>query len=167
MKRIKIYLYLAIAAAVIFLIGGLALNHEYKRMLVPLAIGLFWFFALYQKWTWGPSVCVFGLLLFASILHSVAEIWLFTCLLACLIAWNLSYFLFDIQISDLIHQKDIIVMDHLKRLGTVAGLSVIFIWISSVLRLGLSFGLVLVLGLILIFVLSRAILMVRESTPDV
>jgi hypothetical protein len=161
--RTKVSLYLAITAAGLSLILGLAFNHEYQRMLLPLALGVLWVFALYQKWVWGPSICAFGLLLFASILHSVSEIWLWLCLLTSLIAWDLSYFLFDIQSTEFIRQGDKLEWDHIKRLAAVIGLSFVFLLISRELNLNLRFGWVLVLGLIIIFGLSRVILLVRES----
>jgi len=161
--RIKFSLYLAIAGAGLSIILGLVLNREYQRILFPLALGVLWFFTLRQKWAWGPSVCAFGLLLFASILHGVGEIWLWLCLLTSLIAWDLSYFLFDIQISEYIRQRDELEWDHLKRLAAVIGLSLVFLLISRELNLGLHFGWVLVLVFILIFGLSRVILIIRES----
>ncbi len=166
MKRSIVILYLAIAGAASSLVLGVALNHEYVRMLVPLVLGALWVFALRQKWAWAPSVCAFGLLLFASLLHNLAEIWLYLCLLACLIAWDLSYFLLDLQPFELVRQKDRIEYEHLIRLSLIAGLSLIILLISRGLSLNLRFGWVLVLGLALIFGFSHAITMIRESPAD-
>jgi hypothetical protein len=164
-NRSKIILYLAIAAASLSLIFGLALNHEFERILLPVALGVLWIIALYKKWVWGPTICALGLLLYASILRSIGDIWLFICLLTSLIAWDLSHFLFEIPVSEFVHQGDALEWSHLKRLGAVAGLSIVFLLISRRLDLNLRFGWVLVLGLILIFGLSRVILLIRESPP--
>ncbi len=166
MKRSKLILYTAIAAATFSLVFGVVLNQEYVRVLIPLLLGGLWVIAIHQKWVWGPTFCAFGLLLFASILLNISEIWLYICLLACLTAWDLSYFVFDLQQSELVRQKKRIENEHLIRLFIIVGLSLIILLISRGLNVDLSFGWVLFLGLALIFGFSRAITMIRESPSN-
>lgn len=166
MKRSKFILYFAVFVAVFSLVLGIVLNQESVRMLIPLFLGASWLVSIHQKWAWGPTICAFGLLLFASILHNISEIWLYICLLGCLVAWDLSYFLLDMQLAELVRQEKSIENDHLARLALIVGLSTIILFISKGLSIDLSFGWVLILGLVLIFGFSRAINMIRESSAD-
>jgi len=166
MKRSKVILYFALFAAAFSLVLGIVLNQEYVRILIPLSLGAGWLVSIYRKSTWGPTICAFGLLLFASILHNVSEIWLYICLLGCFVAWDLSYFLLDMQLAELLRREKSIENDHLVRLALIVGLSTIVLFISKGLSIDLSFGGVLILGLVLIFGFSRAIILIRESSPD-
>jgi hypothetical protein len=151
---------------VLSLVLGIALNQEFVRMLIPLMLGIFWFFGIYQKWVWIPSICTFGLLLFASILQNINEIWLLLCLLSCLMAWDLSYFILDIQQTELIRHQDKIEKEHLTRLTIILGLSLFVLLIANRLSLDLRFGWVLVTSMILIFGFSRAITLIRKLPTD-
>jgi hypothetical protein len=163
-KRSKVILYFAIVAAIFSLVFELLLNQAYVRILIPLLIGGLWVFMITQKRAWGPALCAFGLLLFVSILQDISEIWLNICLLACVIAWDLSYFVLDLQQSEHVRQKTRIENEHLIRLSMIVGLSCVILLVSRWVRVDLGFEWVLFLGLALIIGFSRVIIMIREST---
>jgi hypothetical protein len=164
-KRTQILFYFSILAAVVSLTIALLLRGELLNAGVPVIIGIFVVAALHQSWRWGPSAGLFLFILLAGIHRGLGEIWLSISIIAVLMAWDLAHFLLRfLPIMDVIDQIDVMEGNHLKRLFWVVGLSVILLGAAQLIRLNLSFGWVLLLGLLLIVSLSRVIALLRTES---
>lgn len=156
----------AIGLATLILAASYALSGGWAWVAGILLVGVFWLSEPWHGHRWASTV---GLVVLTTLsaLGAVWEfppLWLLTCLVALLVAWDLSYFAHYLDNVTEIRHQDAYINTHLRRLALVAGLG----WLLAAVALNvqLTFGLIaaLVLGLLLMMSLSRAVRYMRRES---
>jgi hypothetical protein len=158
-----------IGLATLGLAADYALTERWVWVGALLLMGLLW---LAEPWHGGRWVATAALLFFtavavAGVLLELRTFWLFTSLVAALVAWDLDHFANYLSDAPDVHDKTGLINSHFRRLGFVAGLGWFLGVVALRVRLTFNFVLTLALALLIVIALSGAIRqMRRESEQD-
>jgi hypothetical protein len=155
----------ALALALGYGLGGLA-------PVVPalVLVGGLWLLAAWQRWTWAATP---GLVLCTAaagfgVWWGLAADWMLVGLVAALCAWDLDHFRWRLgQVTwsgEAAERRRMLEWHHLQRLGLVAGLGLLLASISLRLRLRLTFLPAVLLGLLIVWGLSQAVVVLRRES---
>jgi prepilin signal peptidase PulO-like enzyme (type II secretory pathway) len=163
---------------------GYGLNRQPIGVLVFIALGLLWLvgqrYAL-QAFA-GPGLLGFTIGVLLGTLYGVQSGWMLVGITAALVAWDLQHFVQHIHVSEQTEttpedaegrvdvevrgdaEKRALERLHLQRLAIVSGLGLLLGTLALTVRLTLSFGVILALGLVAIYGLSRLIHYLRQES---
>ncbi len=145
---------------------GYALNGKWPGALLFVTLGLLWLAAQHYRKPAIASVGLVGIAMGAGLgaLYEINSGWLLSSLIAALVAWDLHYFVHHIQDTQNVENRQALERAHLQRLGVVGGLGLLLSVLALTVRLTLGFGIVLGLGLLAVFGLSRLIRYLRQES---
>ena len=123
---------------------------------VAIFLGIFWAFA-------HLSFLLFCITIVMGTFFDVAIIWLIMGVVSALVAWDISYWTTRKNRVGRIDREDIMVKQHLRRLGGVLVIGLGFSLLALNLHLTLTFGWILILGFVMILALSRVVSYLRDQ----
>ncbi len=132
---------------------------------VAIFLGIFWAFAHLRDWAWANSLSflLFCITIVMGTFFDVAIIWLIMGVVSALVAWDISYWTTRKNRVGRIDREDIMVKQHLRRLGGVLVIGLGFSLLALNLHLTLTFGWILILGFVMILALSRVVSYLRDQ----
>ena len=146
------------------LTAGLFLSGSAVWAIIALLLAAFWTFAHFRDWVWANSFS-FLLLFIVIVLGTyvdVENIWLIIAIFSALVAWDISYWISRRNRVQRVDHEDIMLNQHLRRLGGVLVIGLGLSLVALNLRLTLTFGWMLILGFVMILALSRVVMFLRE-----
>ena len=145
--------------------GYLQANHTLAA-LFPLLLGLVWRLSAWQRWRWGPSLllvtCVGASAFGASLGLPVS--WALVSTVAALAGADLTSFWLRLGDAEKIDVSARLEQRHLARTLAVAGASLLLVQLGQSLRVRLSLGMALLLGVLAIVGLSRGVALLRKES---
>lgn len=163
---------------------GYGLNRQPIGVLIFIALGLLWLvgqrYALQAFAGLGMLGFTIGALL--GILYGAQNGWMLVGITAALVAWDLHHFIQHIRVSEQVEttpedagertgvedRADVearaLERLHLQRLGIVSGLGLLLGALALTVRLTLGFGVIVALGLVAIYGLSRLVHYLRQES---
>jgi hypothetical protein len=156
-----------IAATLALTLGYAATGHWPLATLI-VAIGLLWSLGVWRRWIWTNPTGFIGLIFGAAlgIGFEASTGWLLVGTVAALIAWDLDNFLSRLAQTDIsAGGSDSPHQDHWRRLAIVSGLGLLLGWIATGFEISLTFGLAVLVGLLLAISLSWTFGLVRRNVP--
>jgi len=156
---------ICVIAATLALTLGYARTDRWPLAVLIVAIGLLWSLGVWRRWIWTNPAGFIGLIVSAAlgIGFEASTGWLLIGTVAALIAWDLDNFLFRLAQTDYSggggdspHQG------HWRRLAIVSGLGLLLGWIAAGFEISLTFGLAILVGLLLAISLSWTFGLVRR-----
>jgi hypothetical protein len=151
-----------VAAALGFGIRGL-----WVEMVVALGFTAMAIYAEHSSWSErlaGPSLAGFAVLGGGGLLRGLPTLLGLITVAAALISWDLHYFRQRLAKVDHIEAEGALVKEHLQRLFVVVGLGVAAGGLALLIRVSYGAGILFLLGLILVFGLSRAVSYLRKES---
>ncbi len=148
------------------LAAGYGFNNQPLGALLFVALGLLWLVGQRYK---RPIVASASFLCFVvgAVLgawYGVKSGWLLCGVTAALVAWDLSHFVAHVQETKNVENLRALERAHLQRLGLVGGLGLLLGVLALTVRLTLRFSVVIALGLVGVFGLSRLIRFLRQES---
>jgi hypothetical protein len=148
------------------LVSGYALGDLWAWTLPAIVLGLFWLVGQWRGWGWVPSV---GLafstsLAAAGLLLQVGAGWMLFAVVAALTAWDLGHYAHWLGSVQRVEKARELERRHLQRLLIVDSLGLLLAAAALQLRAKLSFGVAVVLGLLVILGVSRAVGLLRGDS---
>jgi hypothetical protein len=130
-----------------------------------IVLGALWLLRHRLGWLWAtwPVVLLLVAAAVAGTWLALNPILLLVGLTAALSAWNLDHFVRQLGEVDAVEQERTLKHLHLRRLLIVDGLGLLLAVLALTIRIRLSFGVALTLGLIALLGLSRAIRFLRRE----
>jgi hypothetical protein len=145
---------------------GYGLNDNPLGALLFVALGLLWLVGQrYEKQT--VASLSFLCFVIGSIFGAWYEVrsgWLLCGITAALLAWDLNYFIHRMQDTKNVGDARVLERAHLQRLGVVGGLGLLLGMLALTVKLTLRFSVVLALGWVAVFGLSRLIRYLRQES---
>lgn len=130
--------------------------------LVPVVIGVFWFAAFSKKWWGWANISILGFVSLAFIRVDLQSHFMFFALLSAVIAWDLiELYRFMDQSPNQPKIRNIL-WKHGSILGVVIILSTVIYYSPQLIDYELSFGWVLLVGLIVVMALTRGVHAARK-----
>ena len=159
MNQTRPLIWLGLMAGLSILALGFALQIHWVLLLVPLVLGLSWWLGARSNRQWLVAVVmvVYSIAAVGVFLAGFSPLWLAFSSVAMLIAWDLQSFTWRLMAAGRIENEAQLIMRHLRRLGSVSIAGLGLILASTFLRFRLSFGIILVLGVLAILGLRQSI----------
>jgi hypothetical protein len=159
---------IAIGLATLGLAAGYIMTERWSWVAGILVIGLLWLAEPWHGARWVPTMALllFTVAAIVGVFLELPTVWLFTSLVAVLVAWDLGHFanyLDDVQ--EILNERDLTIK-HFRRLGIVAGFGWLLGIVALNVRLTFDFVLTLVLALLGVIVLSSALRQVRHDNEQ-
>jgi len=157
-------------ASIVLATGALALGYGLGGMalwVLPIvALGGLWLLALWRRLAWAAwlGLALYAALAAAGLLLGLAGGWMLLGLVAALAAWDLDWFLHRLKQVGWVAEEGDLARRHHLRLLLVLGLGLLPAAVALELELDLGFGIVLLLGSLAIFGLSRAVGFLRRES---
>jgi hypothetical protein len=145
--------------------AGYALAARWAEALLCALVGAGWLAAARGRLGWGMSagfLLLVGLCAFGA-LSRVPPGWGLVGVVAALAAWDLSAFAGRLARAGHVVDEPALWRAHLRRLGPLLGAGLALGTVALLLRLNLSFGWALLLGIVAVVALSRAVASLREQ----
>lgn len=141
------------------------LSLGFTQIYLWIAIGLVWLLALiwgvgfWRGWGWSENLFFVILVMVCGVgvLMGVWPIWCMIGLFASLMTWDLHRFIWRIRRAKRIQDEERLVQRHLQRLASVLGVGVLMSIAAMLIRLELSFGFAVLLGLLAVIALGQLI----------
>jgi hypothetical protein len=159
MNQTRPLIWLGLMAGLSILALGFALQIHWALLLAPLVLGLSWWLGARSNRQWLVAVVmvVYSIAAVGVFLAGFSPLWLAFSSVAMLIAWDLQSFTWRLMAAGRIENEAQLIMRHLRRLGSVSIAGLGLILASTFLRFRLSFGIILVLGVLAILGLRQSI----------
>ena len=159
MNQTRPLIWLGLMAGLSILALGFALQIHWALLLAPLVLGLSWWLGARSNRQWLVAVVmvVYSIAAVGVFLAGFSPLWLAFSSVAMLIAWDLQSFTWRLMAAGRIENEAQLIMRHLRRLGSVSIAGLGLILASTFLRFKLSFGIILVLGVLAILGLRQSI----------
>ena len=159
MNQTRPLIWLGLMAGLSILPLGFALQIHWALLLAPLVLGLSWWLGARSNRQWLVAVVmvVYSIAAVGVFLAGFSLLWLAFSSVAMLIAWDLQSFTWRLMAAGRIENEAQLIMRHLRRLGSVSIAGLGLILASTFLRFRLSFGIILVLGVLAILGLRQSI----------
>lgn len=153
------------SATLILGLGFIFAAHWFGAALAVL-LGLVWLIGQLRAAAWGPT---FGLVSFVAtaawgVGQQVGPGWLLAGVVAALAAWDLDRFTQRVRQAGMVADEAALTRQHLRRLAPVLAIGLLAGGLALGVTIELSFALILFLGLLVIFGLSRAIGVLRRRS---
>jgi len=157
---------ICVGLAVGSLIIGYGLGGRWDWMLIPGLLGGLWLFGYWRGWGWMASVGLIGFVGFSAIglRLGLDAAWLVAGLVAALCAWDLHRFVLLLQEVGQVEDERALEKRHLSRLLVVAGLGLVLAVVALRIEIRLTFFQTLLLGLLVVWGLSRGISFLRRES---
>ena len=157
---------LSIGLATGALVSGYALGDLWIWAPPVMALGLFWLVGQWRGWDWVASVGLAFSTGFAAIgiLRQLGAGWMLFAVVAALTAWDLGHYAHWLGSVQRVEKARELERRHLQRLLIVDSLGLLLAAAALQLKAKLSFGLAVVLGLLVILGVSRAVRLLRRES---
>jgi len=165
MKRLRILIWLSLAAAMSVLALGFARGGYWVLSCIPISLAVLWLLGMRHKARWLVNfvlLAYFSAAVAVSILGTSA-LWLVTGVSSLLLAWDLQYLTWRAQPAARIEAEERIVQRHLGRVAAVCALGLLLSLAALLLRLRLGFGFIVLLSLLAILGLRQGIHLANRS----
>jgi hypothetical protein len=135
-------------------------------MLIPGILGGLWAFGYWRGWAWMASLGLVGFVGLSAIglWLDLEAGWMVAGMVAALCAWDLHHFVVGLQSVGRVEDRRGIEQRHLWRLLAVAGLGGGLAVVALTIEIRLTFFQALLLGLLVIWGLSRGISFLRRQS---
>jgi hypothetical protein len=145
---------------------GFGLAGDWLGVAVVVALGLLWLIGQWRGPAWTSSVGLVGFVLLAAagLLLGLGPGWMLLGLVAALTAWDLDGFLRRLDSVEWVERRSEVERRHLLRLLLVDALGLALAALALGVRLDLSFGYLILLGLVAAWGLGRAVGFLRRES---
>jgi hypothetical protein len=157
---------LCVGLAVGSLVIGYGQGGWWDWMLIPAVLGGLWLLGYWRGWAWMASVGLIGFVGISAIglWLGLDAGWMVGGLVAALCAWDLHHFALSLQRVGRIENERALEQRHLLRLLAVAGLGLVLAVVALRIEIRLTFLQALLLGLLVVWGLSRGISFLRRES---
>lgn len=157
---------LCIGLAVGSLVIGYGQAGWWDWVLIPAILGGMWVFGYWRGWGWMASVGLVGIagLSALGLWLNLDAGWMVAGLVAALCAWDLHHFAQCLQRVGQAEDERALEQRHLLRLLAVAGLGLVLAVVALSIEIRLTFFQALLLGLLVVWGLSRGISFLRRES---
>jgi hypothetical protein len=164
----RTFLVIDIGAATLALATSYALQERWTWVAAILVVGLLWMTEPRHgaRWIVTAGLIFFIFVAIVGALLGLAAFWLFSSLVALLVAWDVNQLDYDLSAVQDVRGETELKRIHFRRLGTVAILGWVFGVAALNFRVTFDFILTLGLGLAIIVTLSRAIRFMQSEGEE-
>jgi len=164
MKVVNALFYISLVIASTILFFGFSQSQITIGLVFVTFVGVFWALRHWKSWILlkNSSLFMFLLVVLFGVWNQVNGIWLLGGVIFSIISWDIERFLAKIQKVDRVLNEDLFVTKYLWRIGIVEILCLILGGVSLGINLEISFGWTLLLGILLVFSMSKVVGFLRK-----
>lgn len=157
---------LCVGLAVGSLVIGYGQAGWWDWVLIPGVLGGLWVLGYWRGWVWMASLGLVGFAGFSAIglRLDLDAGWMVAGLVAALCAWDLHHFALSLQRVGRVEDGRALEQRHLLRLLAVGGLALVLAVVALRIEIRLTFFQALLLGLLVVWGLSRGISFLRRES---
>jgi len=164
--RIIIFLtWTCLGLAALILIAVNLLIGYWQLALTTLVLLILWGWGVHWKRRWAATASLVGLSLelASGVLLDLGIGWLVVSMVSLLVAWDLQWFDWRIGAAEQIIGEKELVLSHLSRIAVVASIGILLAMVTLFIHIKFSFGIAILLGLLVILGLRQWILIAKRS----
>ncbi|MBI5965146.1 MAG: hypothetical protein HY863_16835 [Chloroflexi bacterium] len=160
-------IYASIFIGTVALAVGLALQEHLVPAIGVGLLGAAWTITYRRNMFWvaSPAFALFTIISAVSIWAGVSSWLALACVISSLIAWDLTMFIQRLQATN--ESSPRVVRTHFLQLGFIAGLSVLGVLATTLIRISLTFGGAAILAMLGIWGISALVYRLRRHEDDI
>ena len=165
MKLVYLLTWTCLGLAALILIEVTLSFGYWQLALTTLALLILWVWGVRWKRRWAVTASLIGLSLELVLgeLLGLGIGWFVISMVLLLVAWDLQWFAWRIGAAEQIRGEKELVLSHLSRIAVVASIGILLAMVTLFIHIKFSFGIAILLGLLVILGLRQWILIAKRS----
>jgi len=164
-RRVALLSWIFLGSSILVLLLGFIRVGYWQLSLAVLALSIPWFLGVFLNLPQGLAISMVGLTLAAAVGFWL-RMWVGWPVLGCsflLAAWDLQHFRLRLAAAEQILGEQALLRFHLWRLTCVLGIGLLLAGIALLMEVRFSFGIAILLGLLVVLGLRQGIMVARRS----